>query len=349
MSSLPLLAALLPALYASASFGSLDGVLALEEFPGWETRHAEAPAVMSLRRGTARMSAAPADDEADLASIVLRAAREASPHDRPGVARDVSAGGLPFALASRPVGGVLFAAVAVDRVRYLFEFRGAKRAEARDLLGSLHRQGEPPPEAPGPAPYAAADDGLRAAEAAYYEGAVRLPAPASGRLTPRPDGWVVGSMATWRVGVSESEVAPLSDGPREAAEASIRRRAELLTKSRRCTGADVLDHPLANGWTVLEMPFACPDSPPGSVAFVGAVARDGGRPLDLAGDYASPADFDAILGWLGTAKDTAAGHRAAAPEGPPAERGPRGPAVTLALSALALAGLALLARRQRAP
>ena len=346
MPVLPLAVLLLPAAFAAAGFGSLDGVLTLEELPGWETRHAQGNDVLALGRGAARLTASPARDEADLASLVAQAAREAAPHERTGVQQEVSAGGLTFALASRPVAGRLFAAVAVDRMRYLFVFSGARRAEARDLLGSLRRQGEPPPQAPGPGTEPGGD-GLSAAEAVFYEGAVRLPAPASGRLTPHPDGWVVGAMPTWRVGVSESKVAPLSDGPRQAAESSLVRRAELLEKTRRCTGADVIDHPLPNGWTVLEKPFACPDAPPGSVTFVGAVARDGGRPLDLAGDYASAADFDSILSWLATAADSAAGHLAAPVESPAPVRRPPG-RLSAALALAAAAGLWLLARRQRA-
>ncbi|MBI5597641.1 MAG: hypothetical protein HY928_16250 [Elusimicrobia bacterium] len=348
MPALPLMVLLLPCAYAAASFGTADGVLALQEAPGWETSHPEPPALLSLRRGAARFSAEAAADDADLSALVTRAARAVVPTHPPGVERAVSAAGLPYALASRPVAGRLFAAAAVDRVRYLFEFRGVPGGEARSLLDSLHRQGEAPPDAPGPSEGTGAAE-VSVAEAVYFEGAVRLGAPAAGRMTPHADGWVVGSMATWRAGVSESKVAPLADSPREAAEASIQRRSELLVAARRCKGGDVIDHPLANGWTVLERPFACPDAVPGSVTFVGAVAREGGRPLDLAGDYASAGDFDAILAWLGTGTDRAAS-RAGAPLPEPAPR-PRSAAsvLALALGAAGLAGLGFTAFRQRAP
>ena len=332
-----ILAALLGLLAApapAAHFASTDGVFTLDEVPGWATAPTSNGAVLSLRRGKSAITASPEADDADLALLLAAAASHQGEDGKLSPVRRASAGGFTYLLA--PVGEDFIAAVAVDRTRYSFLLSGVRRAEALTMLDTMARHGEPDPLPAEPAP--APEPALT--EAFFLAGAVRLPAPPGARLARQEGGWVAAIGPTWSLGVTEEQppaVSPLAE-PRALAEAYFKLRAAALA-GRNCQAADVLDHPLANGWTVLSRPFACPDAAPGMVVFLGAVLRPGGAPLYLAGGYQTPAEFDAMLAWLASARD------AAAPLPSKRAEAPRALAPWAGLAA-GLAGLAWLARRR---
>lgn len=331
----------LPSAPASASrYGSTDGAFVLDEAPGWTTAPTANGAVLSLRREKASITASPEADDADLALLLAAAASHQGETGKLAPERRSSAGGFTYLLA--PLGADFIAAAAVDRARYSFLLNGMRLAEARSMLDTLARHGEPEPPAAGAE--AAPFPGPALAEAVFLSGAVRLPAPKGARLARQDAGWVAAVGPAWSLGVTDDQPpgsSPLAE-PRELAEAYFKLRAAALA-GRSCQAADVVDHPLANGWTLLSRPFACPDAGPGMVVFLGAVLRPGGAPLYLAGGYQAPADFDAMLAWLASGQD------GSAPPPPRPGASPRAGAAWAGL-AFGLAGLAWFAlrRRQRA-
>jgi hypothetical protein len=324
---------LLSAPAAASHFGSTDGAFVLDEAPGWATAPTANGAVLSLRRGKASITASPEADDADLALLLAAAASLQGESGKLAPERRTSAGGFTYLLAA--VGEDFIAAAAVDRARYSFLLNGMRLGEARTMLDTLARHGEAEPLPPETAPLP---------EAVFLSGAVRLPAPKGARLARQDAGWVAAISPTWSLGVTDEQppgVSPLAE-PRTLAEAYFTLRAAALA-GRSCRAADVVDHPLANGWILLSRPFACPDAAPGMVVFLGAVLRPAGAPLYLAGGYQTPAEFDAMLAWLASAQD------ASAPTPSQSKSSPRAGAAWTGLAA-GLAGLGLFAlrRRQRA-
>ncbi|TBR24009.1 hypothetical protein EPO15_04945 [bacterium] len=295
-----LLAALLLPAPAAALFGSTDGVLSLEERPGWQTAPPQRGAVLTLRNGDGLLSleAAP-DDAAPFALVVaqgVRLRRAGRPVSEPE--SRVSAGGLPYMVSAASAAGrgepELLGAVAVDRARYVFSSVDVPLDEALALLDSLERHQAAADAAPPTAPPAGP------AEAKFFGGLVRLPRPDGARLAPQADGWVVAVGKRWSLGVSDGGEA---GGPGGAE--FLRLRGEALVRTRGCRPADAVDHPLANGWTATLKPFTCPDALPGMVVVIGTVDRGRRPPLYLAGDYGSVAAQDQSVSWLASGTDEA--------------------------------------------
>ncbi|MBI3300360.1 MAG: hypothetical protein HYZ75_19510 [Elusimicrobia bacterium] len=310
-----LLIALLAAAPAAAVFGSADGVLALEELPGWTVDHNANGAVLTLRLGAKTLMLRPAPDDVPLETMAAaQAAYERDNGRVPGpVELRASSGGFPFfLLQSRgPKGGRVLGALAVDRVRYEIEARGLSRLDAAVVVTALYRHDDLRQTARAPA-----EPEPSLPEAVLFGGLLRLPKPAEAHLSAQTDGWVVASGPGWSLGVFDGgPKAPLGK-PEELLAAEIERRSRLLA-GRGCKGSDTLDHPLKNGLTVLTRTFICPDAGPGVLAFIGGALRRQLPPIYLAGEYRTLAEFDAMLDWLASAKDRAEPSADPGPEAAP--------------------------------
>lgn len=322
---------------AAAEFGSADGVLALEERPGWSTAEPKPGSVISLRNGAGAFTLSPAPDEAAPFALVvaqgvrLRRAGTAvsEPESRTTLA------GLPYLVSAASVPGrptpELLGALVVDKTRYSFSVSGVPLEEGLALLDSLDRLR--PPEEPAPPPEAPAGP----AEAFLFGGEVRLPRPKDARLAPQADGWVVAVGKRWSLGAWDGG----PDGGPGGPEFLRLRGAELETR-RSCRGGDAVAHPLANGWTATLRPFICPDALPGMVVVIGTVDRGRRGPLYLAGDYGTVAGQDQFVAWLASATE------ALRPKGPswPATSFDRGTWAWIGLAAASVGLLAMAVSRR---
>lgn len=333
-----LLAAFLLSAPASADFGSADGVLRLDERPGWTTAAPRKGAVLTLRLGDGMLWLEPAPDDVPPFALVaaqgVRLRRAGRPVSEPE--SRTSAGGLLYMVSAASAAGreapELLGALSVDRARYVVSATDVPLDEALALLDGLDRH-RPAGDAPPPAAVPAGPD-----TALLFGGLVRLAKPEGARLAPQTDGWVVAVGKRWSLGVWDGGAA---GGP--GAAEFLRERGAELTSRRGCRAADAVDHPLANGWTLTLRPFTCPDALPGMVVVLGTAARGRNAPVYLAGDYGSVAAQDQAVAWLASASD-----EAMRPKGLPWPKAPAGRrAWAWAGFVAGTAGLFVLALRRR--